>query len=57
VDERVSLTAVVEAISDIMEANNRGGVVDHALASRIGSQIHLQWARPLAREEFHREPI
>jgi hypothetical protein len=47
----------VEAISDIMEANNRGVVVDHALASRIGSQIHLQWARPLAREEFHREPI
>lgn len=31
VDERVSLTAVVEAISDIMEAHNRGGVVDRAL--------------------------
>jgi hypothetical protein len=41
VDERVSLTAVVEAVADVMEAANRGGVVDHALASRIGSQIQI----------------
>lgn len=47
VDERVSLTAVVEAISDIMEAGNRGGVADRALASRIGSQIHLAVAQAL----------
>ena len=41
VDERVSLTAVVEAIADIMEDVNRGGVVDRALASRIGGEVQV----------------
>lgn len=47
VHERVSLTAVVEAIADIMEAGNRGGVVDRVFAGRIGSQIHLAVAQAL----------
>jgi hypothetical protein len=43
--ERVSLTAVIEAVSDVMEAANRHGIVDRALASRIGAQIHLAVAQ------------
>jgi hypothetical protein len=41
VDERVSLTAVVEAIADIMGDVSRGGVVDRALASRIGGEVQV----------------
>ena len=37
----MSHTAVVEAIADIMEAHNRGGVVDRALASRIGGEVQV----------------
>jgi hypothetical protein len=44
-DERVSLTAVVEAVAEIMEASNRGGIVDRALAARIGSQIQTAVAQ------------
>jgi hypothetical protein len=43
--ERVSLTAVIEAVSDVMEAANRHGIVDRALAARIGAQIHLAVAQ------------
>lgn len=36
---RVSVTTVTEAVIDIMRAANPGGIVDQALAARIGGEI------------------
>ena len=44
---RVTVSAVTEAVIDTMRAANPGGIIDHALASRIGGEIRPALDRAL----------